>query len=138
MTADVRSGSSTAELVNQATAQVSKLVKDEIALAKIEMTTKAKRAGTGAGLFGGAGLLAVYGLGLLIALAVAALALVWSVWLAILVVAAAVFVIAGLLALVGKQLVKAATPPMPSEAVDGLTTDLDTVKAAISDGRQPS
>ncbi|MDI5942380.1 phage holin family protein, partial [Micromonospora sp. DH15] len=63
-----RTGSepSTAELVQRATEQVSRLVRDELALARAELTQKGKHAGIGIGLFGGGGALALYGLGALI------------------------------------------------------------------------
>src|SRR5215475_13158546 len=67
----------TADLINQATTQISTLVRDELALAKAELTEKGKRAGVGGGMLGGAGVLSLYGLGLLIALAVVALDIVW-------------------------------------------------------------
>ena len=56
-----RTGSepSTAELVQRATEQVSRLVRDELALARAELTQKGKHAGIGIGLFGGGGVLAV-------------------------------------------------------------------------------
>jgi uncharacterized membrane protein YqjE len=74
---DVAAGQSTSELVGQAAAQISTLVRDELALAKTELAEKGKRAGLGGGLFGGAAVLALYGLGLLLALAVVLLDLVW-------------------------------------------------------------
>jgi uncharacterized membrane protein YqjE len=128
---------STSDLVSRAAAQISTLVRDELALAKIELVTKGKRAGVGGGLFGGAAVLALYGLGLLIALAVVALELVWPLWLAVLVIAVVVFVIAGIAALVGKRQLARATPPMPTEAQAGVTADIQTVKTAIQEGRTP-
>src|SRR5215472_9070917 len=67
-------GASTGELVKQLSEQVSRLVRDEMKLASVEMTGKAKTAGKGAGLFGGGGILALYGGGCLVACAVIALA----------------------------------------------------------------
>ena len=58
-------GASTSELVSQAAAQISTLVRDELTLAKLELTEKGKRAGVGGGLFGAAASLALYGVGLL-------------------------------------------------------------------------
>ena len=63
---------STAELVQRATEQVSRLVRDELALAKAELTQKGKHAGIGIGLFGGAGGLAFFGISVLIATAIIA------------------------------------------------------------------
>ena len=60
-----RSEASTAELVRLAAEQISRLVRDELQLARAEMSGKARRFGTGAGLFGAAGFVALYGLGAL-------------------------------------------------------------------------
>src|SRR3954452_18493015 len=76
-----RPAASTSDLVSQAAAQISTLVRDELALAKSELTEKGKRAGIGGGLFGAPGVLALYGGGLLLALAVVALDLVWPLGL---------------------------------------------------------
>lgn len=126
---------STADLVNQATAQVSTLLRDELALAKLELVEKGKRAGLGGGLFGGAALLGAYGLGLLLTLAVVLLDLAWPLWLAVLVVMVVVFIAAGVAALIGKQQLKSAAPPVPSDAIAGVEADVQTVKTAVRDGR---
>jgi uncharacterized membrane protein YqjE len=127
--------SSTSDLVSQAAAQISTLVRDELALAKLELTEKGKRAGVGGGLFGGAAVLALYGLGLLLALAVVLLDLAWPLWLALLVVLVVVFAAAGVAALLGKRNLAAATPPVPGDAVTGVEADVQTVKTAIRKGR---
>jgi hypothetical protein len=131
----VSDGSSTAELVNQAAAQISTLVRDELALAKAELAEKGKRAGIGGGLFGGAGVLALYGLGLLLALAVVLLDLVLPLWLALLIVLVVVFAAAGVAALLGKQKLQSAVPPVPSAAVSSTQADVQTVKNAVREGR---
>ena len=126
---------STAELVSHMSEQVSTLVRDELALARVEMTEKGKRAGKGAGLLGGAGVLALYGVSALLVTIVAALALVWPTWLAALVVTVVVFAAAGVAALLGKRQVKQAVPPAPTAAVDSTKRDVDAVKTAVRDGR---
>jgi uncharacterized membrane protein YqjE len=126
---------STADLVNHAAAQISTLVRDELTLAKLELAEKGKRAGIGGGLFGGAAVLGLYGLGLLVTLAVVLLDLAWPLWLAVLVVMVVVFAAAGVAALVGRNQLKAATPPMPGDAIAGVQTDVQTVKTAVHDGR---
>ncbi|MGY3518490.1 phage holin family protein [Micromonospora sp. PTRAS2] len=130
-----RTGSepSTAELVQRATEQVSRLVRDELALARAELTQKGKHAGIGIGLFGGGGALALYGLGALIAAAILLLALVVPVWAAALIVAVVLFLAAGILALVGKRQVGQAVPPVPAAAVRSVRADVDTVTAAVKD-----
>jgi len=126
---------STAQLVSQLSEQVSTLVRDELALARVEMVEKGKRAGVGAGLLGGAGVLAMYGVGALLVTIGAALAMVWPVWLAALVVTVGVFVVAAVTALIGKKQVQQAGPPAPTAAVDSAKRDVDAVKSAIRDGR---
>jgi uncharacterized membrane protein YqjE len=127
---------STGELISRLSAQVSTLVRDELALARIELVEKGKRAGIGVGLFGGAGMFAWYAVGVLITTVILALALVWPAWLAALVVAVVLFVVAGVLALVGKKEVSQATPPIPTEAVQNAKADVQTVKAAVDEGRR--
>ncbi|GAB2458535.1 phage holin family protein [Jatrophihabitans fulvus] len=120
------------ELVGRLSEQTSRLVRDELRLAQAEMAQKGKRAGIGAGLFGGAGLFAAYGLGALVAAAIMALAGPLSGWLAALVVGAALFLVAGVAALIGKREVQEATPPVPEQAVDGLKQDVQTLRGGSS------
>jgi uncharacterized membrane protein YqjE len=127
--------SSTGELVSRLAEQVSTLVRDELALARDEMVQKGKRAGTGAGLLGAAGVLALYGVAVLFATAVLLLDLVLPLWVAALVVMAVTFVIAAVLALVGKKQVNQAAPPVPTDAARSAAADVDAVKDAIRKGR---
>jgi hypothetical protein len=129
-----RQAASTSDLVSQAAAQISTLVRDELALAKLELTEKGKRAGIGGGLFGGAGVLGLYGVGLLLALAVVLLDLVWPLWLALLVVLVVVFAAAAVAALLGKRKLQAAAPPVPSAAVASTQADVRAVKNAVREG----
>jgi hypothetical protein len=119
---------STAQLVQQLTEQSTQLVRDELRLAQAEMTAKAKSAGIGAGLFGGAGLVALYGVGTLIATVILLLALAMAPWLAALIVTVVLFAVAGVAALLGKKQVKEATPPQPEQAIAGVKQDIETVK----------
>ena len=115
-------------LVHDMTQQMSTLVRDEMRLAQAEMTQKGKKAGLGIGLFGGAGLVALYGVATLLATVILALALVIPAWLAALIVTVVLFAVAGVLALKGKSSVSEATPAKPEEAMAGLKEDLATVK----------
>ncbi|MEU7695351.1 phage holin family protein [Microbispora hainanensis] len=119
---------STGELVRRLSEDVSRLIRDELRLARLEMTRKGKRAGMGAGLLGAAGLIAFYGGGALVATAILALALVLPAWASALVIGAALLALAGLLALVGKEQVSRATPPTPDEAMRSLKADIDVMK----------
>lgn len=127
---------STAELVQRATEQLSRLVRDELALARIELAEKGRHAGIGVGLFGGGGAMALCGLGVLVAAGVLALALVIPAWAAALVVAGALFLMAGVLALIGRRQVRRAVPPMPSATADSVRADVRTVASAVRDRGQ--
>jgi putative superfamily III holin-X len=118
----------TGELVKQLSEQVSRLVRDELKLASVEMTGKAKTAGKGAGLFGGGGVLALYGGGCLVACAVIALAGVLRPWLAALIVGVVLIVCAGIAAMAGRGEFKKATPPIPSQAADSVKADVEQIK----------
>lgn len=117
----------TGQLIADATEQVGQLVRQEMALARAELTRSAKKAGTGAGLFGGAGLVALYGVAVLIATAVIALDLVMPLWLAALAIGIVLIAFAGVLALIGKKQVTQATPPV-ERTVHNVKADIDTVK----------
>lgn len=119
---------STAELVREAAEQASRLVRDELALARAEMTAKGKQAGVAAGLFSGGGMLALYGFAALLATAALGLDLVLPAWLATLIVAVVVLSAAGVLALLGRTRVTKAVPPTPQEAVRSVKADIDEVK----------
>jgi hypothetical protein len=118
----------THKLVNDLSDQVSRLVKDELRLAKLELTAKGKRAGLGAGLAGAAGVTAFLGGATLVAALVLLLALVMPAWLAAAIVAVLLFVAAALLGLVGKKKVQQASPAVPAETMASVRADLDAVK----------
>jgi len=122
---------STAELVKLAAEQISRLVRDELQLARAEMSVKARQFGTGAGLFGVSGVVALYGVGVLIATAVLVLALVLPAWAAALIVAVVLFALAGVLALVGRGQFRQASPPTPGQALDSVKADVQTVTEAV-------
>lgn len=118
----------TGALVSRLSEDVSRLIRDELRLAQAEMTTKAKHAGIGVGLFGTAGVIAFYAGGVLIATAILALALVLDAWLAALIVGIVLLVAAGIAGLVGKKQVDQATPPVPTETIESVQRDVDAVK----------
>ena len=122
------------ELVQRLSQQTSTLVRDEIRLAQLELQEKGKRAGIGAGLFGGSGVVALYGVGALIAALILLLATAMDAWLGALIVSIGLFAVAGVLALTGKKQVEQATPPLPQEAMDSAKRDVETVKGRASRG----
>ena len=118
----------TAELIRQVTEQMSRLVRDELALFRVEMTEKSKKAGIGAGLFGGGGLVALYGVAALLAAIILALAEGMPGWLAALIVAVVLFAAAAVMAVLGRKQVRQATPATPEETVCSVKADIDEVK----------
>jgi uncharacterized membrane protein YqjE len=124
---------STAELVQRASEQISRLVRDEIALAKAELSEKGKHAGIGIGLFGGGGVLALYGVGAAVATLIIVFDLFLPLWLAALIVTVGLFVLAGIMALIGKSQVSKAMPPEPKAAIESVKADVDEVKQAAKE-----
>jgi len=125
-----------AELLKRLSEQTSTLVRQELDLAKAELTVKGKRMGAGAGMFGGAGLFGVYAFGALTACVILVLSLAMTAWLAALIVAVVYAAIAGVLALTGKKKVQEATPPVPEQTVDSVKEDVQWTKERAKAGRQ--
>ncbi|POX49549.1 hypothetical protein C3489_24595 [Streptomyces sp. Ru71] len=119
---------SVGELVGQATEQLSRLVRQEIGLAKEELAEKGRRAGRGGGMLGAAGAFAYAGLLAAAGTAIAALSLVLSVWAAALIVTALLFAVAGVLAVAGRSQLRRATPPAPEEALGSVRADVEEIR----------
>jgi MFS family permease len=127
---------SLADLATQLSNQTTELVRHEVELAKAELRVKGKRAGVGAGMFGGAGALGVYALGALTAAIIAGIAEALPVWASALIVAALYGAVAGILALRGKKKVQQATPPLPEETVQSVKEDVRYTKQRAQEARQ--
>ena len=80
-------------------------------------------------MFGGAGLVALYGVGALIAAAILGLATVLEPWIAAAAIGVGLLLVAGILALTGKKELEEAGPPKPEQAIDSVQRDIETVKA---------
>ena len=124
----VAAETSTGDLVKNLSEQVSRLIRDELKLAEYEMTAKAKRAGRGAGMFGGSGLLALYGIRCFLAAAIIGLALVVPAWAAALIVGGALLIVAGIAAMLGKRQFGRATPAVPEQTVQSVKADVEEIK----------
>jgi membrane protein len=121
---------SVGELVQQLSQQTAALVRQEMRLATVELQQKGKKAGIGAGMFGGAGVVALYGVGALIAAAILGIATFLEPWIAAVIVGVVLLAVAGILALTGKKQVEQAGPPVPEQAVESAKRDVDEVKRA--------
>ena len=119
---------STPELVKQLADQTTALVRQEVELANAELSEKGKRAGIGAGMFGGAGVAGLYAVGALTAAIILALATALDGWLAALIVAVVYGAIVGVLALQGRRKVRQATPATPERTVETVKDDVEVVK----------
>ena len=101
----------------QVAEHASSLAKLELELAGLELKRKVGLLGAGLALGIGAGLLALFGLGFLFATVAAALAVVLDTWLALLLVTAGLFALAGLLGLLARARIKKGAPPVPEQAI---------------------
>ena len=119
---------SAGELVKRLSEQVSVLVRDELKLAQLEMSRKGKQAGVGAGMLGGSGLIAFYGVGCLLACAIIGLSRVVQPWLAALIVGAALLALGAVVALLGKARLSKATPPVPEQAAESVKADINEIR----------
>jgi hypothetical protein len=116
------------ELFKQLSEETSTLIRQEMALARAELQEKGKTAGKGAGMFGGAGALALLGAGALTAAIVLLLDKVMAVWLAALIVAVVYGAIAAVLAMRGKEEIQRATPPVPEQTIETTKEDVEWAK----------
>jgi uncharacterized membrane protein YqjE len=119
---------SAGELVKRLSEQVSVLVRDELKLAQLEMSRKGKQAGVGAGMLGGSGLVAFYGVGCLLASAIIGLSRVVEPWLAALIVGAALLALGAVVGLLGKARLSKATPPIPEQAAESVKADINEIR----------
>jgi uncharacterized membrane protein YqjE len=122
---------SVGDLVQQLSQQTSMLVRQEMALAQVELQEKGKRAGIGAGMFGGAGLVALYGVGAVIAAVIMLVATAIEPWVSALIVGVVLLATAGIVALLGKRQVEQATPPKPERAIESVQDDVEHVKERV-------
>ena len=126
---------STGELVKHLSEQASTLARQEVELAKAELTEKARTAGTGAGMFGGAGLLGLLALGALTASLILALDEAMASWLAALIVAVVYGAAAAVVALAGRDRVKEGMPPAPEQTIESVKEDVQWAKTRARSAR---
>ncbi len=126
---------STGDLLKELSDHTTTLVKQEIDLAKAELSEKGKKAGQGAGMFGGAGLFGVFAFAALTTCIIAALESPLSLWLAALIVAVVYAAIAGVLALQGRNKIQEAVPPVPEQATESVKEDVEWAKTRAKSGR---
>jgi putative superfamily III holin-X len=116
------------ELFGKLSAETSTLIRQEMALARAELTEKGKEAGKGAGLLGGAGAVGLLGAGAITAGIILLLDLAIAAWLAAVIVGLIYVAVAAFLGLKGRDRIQAATPPIPEQTVDTVKEDVEWAK----------
>jgi protein-S-isoprenylcysteine O-methyltransferase Ste14 len=122
------------ELVGDVSSKASLLVKEEIDLAKAEITQKAKRLGIGGALIAVAGVFGVFFLIFFLHM------LAWGfsdwfslkTWVGYALVCVLLLVSAGILALVARRMFKKGSPPVPTMAIE----EARKTRAAIEEARR--
>ena len=123
------------DLVKQLASQTSTLVRQELDLAKAEMSQKAATAGKGAGLIGGAAVTGLLAAGALTACLILVLSEAMDAWLAALIVAVVMGAVAAVLGLAGRNKVREATPPVPEQTVETVKEDVEWAKTRTPSAR---
>jgi len=119
-------------IFKELTADLSTLFRSEIALLKLELKDTFAKLGGGAALFAAALFLALIGLAFLfVTITLGLVALGVPAWLSALIVTVVLFVAAGVLALMGKKKF-AAVEFVPTDSIDQIKSDIDTIKADIA------
>ena len=124
------------ELLKQLSEQTTRLVHQELELAKAELTQKGRQAGMGAGMFGAAGALGLAALGALTACFILALNAIMPAWLAALIVAVVYGAVAAFLALRGRDKVKQATPLVPEQTIETVKEDVEWAKTQTKSAKR--
>ncbi len=126
------------DVVNDVSSKASLLVREEIELAKTEVSVKAARLGKGAAAAAGAGLFGVFALIYLFH------ALAWlfadliggddetSIWLGYLIVFGILVILAAIAGLLGLRFIKKGSPPTPDLAIE----EAKRTRAALEEARR--
>jgi hypothetical protein len=124
------------ELLKQLSGETTRLVHQELELAKAELTQKGKQAGLGAGLFGAAGAIGLLAAAALTACFILVLDAVMPVWLAALIIAVVYGAVAAVLALRGRDRVKQAVPPVPEQTIETVKEDMEWAKTQMPSAKK--
>jgi MFS family permease len=129
-------GQPVGELVRQLSEQTSTLVRQELELAKTELTERGRAAGAGAGMLGGGGLIGLLAAGALTACLILLLAEAMDAWVAALIVAVVYGAGATLLALRGRDRIREGMPPAPEQTVESVKEDVQWAKTRATSARR--
>ena len=124
------------EIAKDLTHDVSLLVRQEIELAKAEMTQKGRTAAPGIGMLGGAGVMALCAAGALTAFLVLVCSIFLPEWAAALIIGAVLAAVAYLLVRQGKERVSDAGKPIPEQTIETVKEDVEWAKTRASSARK--
>jgi hypothetical protein len=124
------------EIAGALTRDLSLLVRQELQLARAEMSDKAKQTAAGVGMMAAAAGVALCAAGALTAAIVLALAEAVDPWLAALITTALLALVAAGFALMGKRRVEEVGPPVPEETIENVKEDAQWVKEQAQSGRR--
>jgi len=119
-------------IIKDLTADLSMLFRSEIALLKLELKEQATKLGGGAAMIAAAVFLGLIGLAFLfVTITLGMIALGAPPWLSSLIVTIALFIAAGVLVVLGRKKLENVNF-VPSESIEHIKTDIDTLKADVA------
>ena len=124
------------EIASELTRDLSLLVRQELELAKAEMTEKGKTAVPGLEMLGAAGAVGLMAAGALTACAVLVLAIFLPSWLAALVVGVVLAGVAYVLVMRGKEQIGKAGAPIPEQTIETVKEDVEWAKTRATSARR--
>jgi uncharacterized membrane protein YqjE len=116
------------KLIGELPGLISTLIRDEIESIKQELITRLKAAGIGIGFFAGAAVFGYFGAFALLATVILVLALWLPAWAAALIVTVLLFIVAGILALLGVRRLRRGVPPVSQSSIDSVKSDVQAFK----------
>jgi uncharacterized membrane protein YqjE len=122
-------------IVKELVADIQMLFRSEIALLKLEIKDTVAKLGGGVAMFAGAAFVALFGLAFLfVTILLVLVRLGVPAWVSALIVTVVLFVVAGVLALMGKKKF-AAVEFVPNRSIEQIKTDVESIKADIARAR---
>ena len=107
------------------------LVQLNLELAMLEGKQKATAVGIAGGLLALAGVLVAYAIGFTFAAIAAGLSEALSLWLSLLIVAVALFLLAGLAGFLAMRSARKASPPKPEQALEEAARTVETLQSHV-------
>ena len=124
------------EIARDLTRDVSLLMRQEVELAKAELTQKGRTAAPGLGMIGGAGVVGLMAAGALTAFLVLVLSVFLPEWASALIVGAVLAAVAYLLVKQGKERVEEAGAPIPKQTIETVKEDVEWAKTRATSARK--